>query len=116
MRFTLLTACLLGALALSAPAAADPINKNTVIITLTCPDAVYTGISILQNSALPFQIAGETFVAISQEISFVDGDGNLVVVRQNPGIELGRELVSCTYSYPGFPFLVTGRFLITGQP
>jgi hypothetical protein len=115
MRLMLLAAALVAGLTLSATAAADPINKNTVTVTLTCPDATYTGISISQNNALPFQIAGETFVAISQEISFVDGDGNLVVVRANPGIGRGRNLVTCTYLYPGFPFLVTGRFLITGH-
>ena len=103
------------AFAVAAPASADPDNKNTVVVTLNCPGATYSGVSIAQNNALPFQIQGETFVAISQEISFIDGDGNLVVVRTNPGIDLGHDLVTCTYLYPGFPFLVTGRFLITGR-
>jgi hypothetical protein len=111
---TLLFACALAAaLVLAATAAADPDNKNTVTVTLTCPAGVYTGITIGHNSAVVFQVAGETFVAISQEISYVDGDGNLVVVRTNPGIEHGQDLVTCTYVYPGFPFLVTGRFLFT---
>jgi hypothetical protein len=81
---------------------------------LTCPGTTYTGITIGHNSAVVFQLAGESFVAISQEISYVDGDGNLVVVRTNPGIANEQDLVTCTYVYPGFPFLVTGRFLITG--
>jgi hypothetical protein len=113
MRFII--ALIVALLLTAGPALADPVNKNTVTVTLTCPTATYTGISITQNNALPFQIEGETFVAISQEISFVDGDGNVVVVRSNPGIEHNQELVTCTYVYPGFPFLVTGGFLFTGQ-
>ena len=115
MRLTLLAVVAVAALAFAGAAGADPVNKNTVTVTLTCPSATYTGLSILQNSALPFLIEGETFVAISQEISFVDADGNLVVVRTNPGIDQNHALVPCTYLYPGFPFLVTGQFLLTGR-
>jgi hypothetical protein len=115
MRAVMLTIALAAALVVPTSAAGDPGNTNTVTVTLTCSDATYTGVSIEQNNALPFQIVGETFVAISQEISYVDGDGNLVVVRQNPGIEHGHDLVPCTYTYPGFPYLVTGQFLFTGN-
>lgn len=115
MRLTLVVVTAVAALVFAATAGADPVNKNTVTVTLTCPSATYTGLSILQNSALPFLIEGETFAAISQEISFVDGEGNLVVVRSNPGIEHNQALVPCTYLYPGFPFLVTGQFLFTGR-
>jgi hypothetical protein len=113
MRSMVVATAVAAALVVAAPASADPNNKNTVTVTLNCPGATYTGISIVQNNALPFQIAGETFVAVAQEISFVDADGNVVVVRSNRGIEDAHDLVTCTYLYPGFPFLVTGRFLIT---
>jgi hypothetical protein len=113
MRSLLLAAAIVCALLVPAAAGADPNNKNTVTVTLSCPGATYTGVSILQNNALPFQIVGETFVAVAQQISYVDGNGNLVVVRQNPGIEHNRDLVPCTYEYPGFPYTVTGEFLFS---
>jgi hypothetical protein len=104
------------ALALAGPAAADPVNKNTVEVTLDCGAAgTFTGRSILQNSALPFAIEGSTMQAVAQEISFADETGATVVVRDNPGKGLDARLVTCTYNYPGFPFLVTGRFLLTGR-
>jgi hypothetical protein len=64
LKIALIAAALLTAAVAAAPAAADPINKNTVAVTLDCPDTSYTGISILQSSALPFQIEGHTFVAV----------------------------------------------------
>ena len=111
-----IAAVVAAALAAAAPATADPVNRNTVEVTLDCGAAgTFTGLSIQQNSALPFAIADATTQAISQEISYVDETGATVVVRGNPGIETGRDLVTCTYAYPGFPFLVTGRFLFTGR-
>src|SRR4051812_23340961 len=86
-------AAALAALALAVPAAADPVNKNTVEATLDCGAAgSFTGLSIEQNSALPFAIAGATTQAVAQEISYVDETGATVVVRGNPGIERGRTL------------------------
>jgi hypothetical protein len=110
-----LLASLAAAGILATTAAADPSNRNTVTVTLECPSAAYTGVSILQNNALPFQIEGETFVAVAQWISYVDGSGQTVVIRSNPGHGIDRKLVPCTYEYPGFPFLVTGLFLLTGH-
>ncbi len=114
MRMASLLAALLAAGVLASAAGADPSNKNSVAVTLSCPGRVLTGVTIFQNNAVVFQVEGETFVAISQVISFVDPDtGELVVVRTNPGIGNNHELVTCTYTYPGFPVLVTGRFQIT---
>jgi hypothetical protein len=97
-----------------ATAAADPVNQNTVEVTLDCgAEGVFTGTSVFQSSALPFAIAGATTQAISKAISYVDETGATVVVRDQPGTE-HQDLVTCTYRYPGFPFLVTGRFLFTG--
>jgi len=114
------TASLLGALiaaaVLAAGAGADPNNKNSIEVTLNCPDRTLTGVTIGHNNAVVFQVEGDTFVAISQVISFVDPDtGEVVVVRTNPGIEHNHELVTCTYVYPGFPVLVTGKFRLTGH-
>src|SRR5437870_2773454 len=94
------------ALAVAAPATADPNNVNTVSVTLDCgAHGTFTGLSIAQNSALPFAIAGSTAQAVAQDISYVDDTGTTVVVRSNPGIDRGQNLVTCTYNYPGFPFL-----------
>jgi hypothetical protein len=101
--------------AMPATAAADPGNANSVEVTLDCgPNGTFTGTSIFQSNALPFAISGTTTQAIAMEISFVDDTGTTVVVRDQPGMQ-HQQFVTCTYRYPGFPFLVTGRFLFTGQ-
>jgi hypothetical protein len=98
---------------LAAAAHADPANKNAVKVSITCPHASYTGVTIEHNNAVVFQLALDTGVAITQQISYVDGDGNTVVVRTNSG--QGHDLVPCTYEYPGFPYLVTGLFQFPGS-
>jgi hypothetical protein len=113
LKIIVLLSSLLAAGMLAATAQADPANKNAIELTITCPDTVYTGVTIDHNSAVVFQLALETGVAITQQISYVDGDGNTVVVRTNPG--QGHDLVACTYDYPGFPFLVTGLFQFPGH-
>jgi hypothetical protein len=116
MKTASLLAALLAAGVLSGSAGADPSNTNSVEVTLNCPGRALTGVTIFRNNAVVFQVEGETFVAISQAISFVDSEtGELVVVRSNPGIGNSHELATCTYMYPGFPVLVTGEFLITGH-
>ena len=102
------------ALAVAAPAAADPDNGNSVEVTINCPGRSLTGVTIEHNNAVVFQVRGEHFVAITQEISYVDPDtGETVYVRTNSG--QGHDLVTCTYMYPGFPVLVTGQFQLTGS-
>jgi hypothetical protein len=108
-------AAAVAAAALAAPAAAtaDPSNKNTVEVTLDCgAQGQFTGTSVFQSDALPFAISGATTQAIAKEISYVDETGTTIVVRDQPGMQ-HHELVTCTYRYSGFPFLVTGRFLFT---
>ena len=113
MKILAVLSSLFAAGALAATAHADPANKNAIQVTITCPDASYTGVTIERNDAVVFQLALVTGVAITQQISYVDGDGNTVVVRTNPG--QGHDLVPCTYSYPGFPYLVTGLFQFPGN-
>lgn len=112
MKIIAVLAALLAAGALAATAQADPANRNAIDVTITCPDASYTGVTIERNDAVVFQLALATGVAITQQISYVDGEGNTVVVRTNPGE--GHYLVACTYEYPGFPYLVTGLFQFPG--
>jgi hypothetical protein len=101
--------------AIPATAAADPDNANSVEVTLDCgPNGTFTGTSIFQSNALPFAVSGTTTQAIAKEISFVDDTGTTVVVRDQPGMQ-NQQFVTCTYRYPGFPFLVTGRFVFTGR-
>jgi hypothetical protein len=108
-------ATVLAAAAVPATAVADPHNANSVAVTLDCgANGTFTGTSIFQSNALPFAISGATTQAIATEISFVDDTGTTVVVRDQPGLQ-HQQLVTCTYRYPGFPFLVTGRFLFTNR-
>jgi hypothetical protein len=100
-------------LALAAPAAADPSGKDAVTVTLTCPSGTFTGTSIEQASSLPFTLSGTSQVAVSHAIWFFDADGQRVDVRSQPGS--GLDLVTCTYEYPGFPFLVYGAFAFSGH-
>jgi hypothetical protein len=113
MRIIAVLATLLAAGVLAAAAQADPANKNALELTITCPAASYTGVTIERNDAVVFQLTLDSGVAITQQISYVDGDGNTVVVRTNPG--QGHDLVRCTYEYPGFPYLVTGLFQFPGS-
>jgi hypothetical protein len=106
-------AAIVAALAAPAAATADPSNKNTVEVTLDCgAHGQFTGTSVFQSNALPFAISGSTAQAIAKEISYVDETGATIVVRDQSGMQ-HHDLVTCTYRYPGFPFLVTGRFLFT---
>ena len=107
----LLTA--VAALASAAPAAADPSGKDAIQVTLTCPDGTFTGSTIEQASSLPFTLSGTSQVAVSHAIWFFDDIGQRVDVRDQPGN--GLDLVTCTYNYPGFPFLVYGAFAFSGH-
>jgi len=113
MKISAALAALLAAGVLAATAQADPANKNAVQLTITCPQASYTGVTIEHNSAVVFQLALDIGLAITQQISYVNGDGNTAVVRTNPG--QGHDLVACTYEYPGFPYRVTGLFQFPGS-
>jgi hypothetical protein len=101
------------AFVLAAPAAADPSGKDAVTVTLTCPNGAFTGTSIEQASSLPFTLSGTSQVAVSHAIWFFDENGQRVDVRGQPGN--GLDLVTCTYEYPGFPFLVYGAFAFSGH-
>lgn len=105
MRLFTALAVAVGVVALAGQAAADPPpgNPNRITVTLSCPAGNFTGVSIEQNSALPFQIEGETFVAITQAIWYTGPDGT-VVVRSAPAGQASRDLVECTYDYPGFAY------------
>ena len=110
----LLTA--VAALASAAPAAADPSGGDAIQVTLNCPNGTFTGSTIEQDSSAappPFTLAGRTQVAVSHAIWFFDDTGLRVDVRDQPGN--GLDLVTCTYSYPGFPFLVYGAFAFSGH-
>ena len=104
---------LIAVLALAAPAAADPSGKDAVQVTLTCPNDTFTGTSIEQANSLPFTLSDTTQVAVSHAIWYFDDSGQRVDVRSQPGD--GLDLVTCTYTYPGFPFLVYGAFAFSGH-
>ena len=106
LRYIALIALAVAALALASPVAADPppTNANRITVTLTCANGTFTGVSIGHNNAVVFQIEGEMFVAITQQIWFTAPDGTTVVVRSAPPGQAAKDLVECTYDYPGFPF------------
>jgi len=56
---------------------------------------------------------GTSQVAVSHAIWYFDETGQRVDVRSQPGN--GLNLVTCTYEYPGFPFLVYGAFAFSGH-
>ena len=101
------------ALAFAAPAVADPSGKDAVTVTLTCQGQMFTGTSIGQASSLPFTLSGTSQVAVSHDIWYFGADGRRVDVRDQPGN--GLDLVTCTYEYPGFPFLVYGAFAFSSH-
>jgi hypothetical protein len=101
------------AIALAAPAAADPSGKNATEVTLSCPSGTFTGTTIQQANSLPFTLSGTSQVAVSHAIWFFDDSGQRVDVRDQPGD--GLDLVTCTYNYPGFPFLVYGAFAFSAR-
>jgi hypothetical protein len=100
-------------LALVAPAAADPSGKDAISVTLHCPGGDVQGTTIEQASSLPFTLAGTSQVAVSHAIWYFDETEQRVDVRAQPGN--GLDLVTCTYQYPGFPFLVYGAFAFSGH-
>ena len=82
-------------------------------MTLHCPGGDVQGTTIEQASSLPFTLAGTSQVAVSHAIWYFDETGRRVDVRSQPGN--GLNLVTCTYEYPGFPFLVYGAFAFSGH-
>ena len=102
-----------------ADVAQNPSNANALFVSLHCNDgATFRGVTIAQNSAKPFQIVGNTAVAVQFEGSFVDvtdPDLTPVVYLVTPGITRQHALVTCTFEEPElFPNLViTGEFMFT---
>src|SRR6266498_1458006 len=47
-----------------ADPANNPANRNGLLVELNCPAGTFTGVTIAQNNAVPFQIVGETQVAV----------------------------------------------------
>jgi hypothetical protein len=65
------------------------------------------------SAAQQFTLSGTSQVAVSHAIWFFDENGQRVDVRSQPGN--GLDLVTCTYEYPGFPFLVYGAFAFSAR-
>jgi len=57
--------------------------------------------------------AGHQPIAWRDRAAHFDDIGQRVDVRDQPGN--GLDLVTCTYNYPGFPFLVYGAFAFSGH-
>ena len=102
-----------------ADVAQNPSNANALFVSLHCNDgSTFTGVTIAQNSAKPFQVVGTNAVAVQFEGSYVDvTDPNRtpVVYLVTPGIAQQKSLVTCTFEEPElYPNLViTGEFMFT---
>jgi hypothetical protein len=109
---------LLAALALSvvlsvaaAPAGADPANKNTLQLTLTCPGTPPIDAVFELSSADSFHLVSTSSNFLWKSLSFATSTGTVEIDR---GIQGGghQELVTCTYVGPvsGNHYTVTGFF------
>jgi hypothetical protein len=102
-----------------ADVAQNPANANALLVTLSCEDgSTFTGVTIAQNSAKPFQVVGTTAIAVQFEGSFVDltdPDLTPVVYLFTPGIAERQALVTCVFEEPElYPnLLITGEFMFT---
>jgi hypothetical protein len=102
-----------------ADVAQNPANANALFVTLRCEDgSTFTGVTIAQNSAKPFQVVGGTAIAVQFEGFFVDTtdpDLTPVVYLVTPGIADRQALVTCTFEEPElYPtLLITGEFMFT---
>jgi hypothetical protein len=101
-----------------ADVAQNPSNANALFVSLQCDGSTFTGVTIAQNSAKPFQIVGTTAIAVQFEGSFVDvtdPDMTPVVYLVTPGITRQRALVTCTFEEPELfaNLVITGEFMFT---
>jgi hypothetical protein len=102
-----------------ADVAQNPANANALFVTLRCDDgSTFTGVTIAQNSAKPFQVVGTNAVAVQFEgwyVDVTDPDLTPVVYLFTPGIADQQALVTCTFEEPElFPnLLITGEFMFT---
>jgi hypothetical protein len=102
-----------------ADVAQNPSNANALLVTLHCDDgSTFTGVTIAQNSAKPFQVVGTNAIAVQFEgfyVDVTDPDLTPVVYLVTPGIDQQQTLVTCTFEEPElYPNLViTGEFMFT---
>jgi hypothetical protein len=111
---TLLVALALPVLLLvtAAPAGADPANKNTLQLTLTCPGAPPVQAVFELSSADSFHLVSTSSNFLWKSLSYVTPTGQTGEIDR--GIEGGGhgQLVTCTYTGPasGNSYTVTGFF------
>jgi hypothetical protein len=96
----------------AAPAGADPANKNTLELTLTCPGAPPIEAVFELSSADSFHLVSTSSNFLWKSLSYVTPTGQTGEIDR--GIEGGghQQLVTCTYTGPasGNSYTVTGFF------
>lgn len=96
----------------AAPAGADPANKNTLQLTLTCPGAPPVQAVFELSSSDSFHVVSTGPNFLWKSLSYVTPSGQAGEIDR--GIQGGGhdQLVTCTYTGPasGNSYTVTGFF------
>jgi hypothetical protein len=96
----------------AAPAGADPANKNTLELTLTCGSAPPIDAVFELSSADSFHIVSMSSNFLWKSLSFVASTGETVEIDRGIQGDGHQQLVTCTYTGPvsGNRYTVTGFF------
>lgn len=111
---TLVPALVLSALIaiVAAPAGADPANKNTLELTLTCPGAAPVQAVFQLSSADSFHVVSTSSNFLWKSLSYVMPSGQTGEIDRGIQGNGHQELVTCTYIGPasGNQYTVTGFY------
>jgi hypothetical protein len=96
----------------AAPAGADPANKNTLQLTLTCPGAPPIQAVFELSSADSFHLVSTSSNFLWKSLSFVTPTGQTGEIDRGIQGDGHQQLVTCTYTGPasGNSYTVTGFF------
>ena len=98
--------------ATAAPAGADPANKNTLQLTLTCPGAPPIQAVFELSSADSFHLVSTSSNFLWKSLLFVTPSGQTGEIDRGIQGNGHQQLVTCTYIGPasGNHYTVTGFF------
>jgi hypothetical protein len=96
----------------AAPAGADPANKNTLQLTLTCPGAPPIQAVFELSSADSFHLVSTSSNFLWKSLSYVTPTGQTGEIDRGIQGDGHQQLVTCTYTGPasGNSYTVTGFF------
>jgi hypothetical protein len=96
----------------AAPAGADPANKNTLELTLTCTGALPVDAVFELSSADSFHLVSTSSNFLWKSLSYVTPTGATGEIDRGIQGDGHQQLVTCTYTGPasGNSYTVTGFF------